>query len=83
MVEVQKNKDITVDTKYDGKRDGKVYLIDEIHTPDSNNYFYADGYERKFNAGEPQKQLSKEFVRQWLIEHNFMDEPGPDNARDY
>lgn len=68
---------ILVDTKYEfGKRDGKVYLIDEIHTPDSSRYFYADGYERKFNAGEPQKQLSKEFVRQWLIEHNFMNEPG-------
>ncbi|WP_434503758.1 phosphoribosylaminoimidazolesuccinocarboxamide synthase [Prevotella sp.] len=68
---------ILVDTKYEfGKRDDKVYLIDEIHTPDSSRYFYADGYERKFNAGEPQKQLSKEFVRQWLIEHNFMNEPG-------
>lgn len=68
---------ILVDTKYEfGKRDGKVYLIDEIHTPDSSRYFYADGYERKLNAGEPQKQLSKEFVRQWLIEHNFMNEPG-------
>ena len=68
---------ILVYTKYEfGKRDGKVYLIDEIHTPDSSRYFYADGYERKFNAGEPQKQLSKEFVRQWLIEHNFMNEPG-------
>ena len=68
---------ILVDTKYEfGKRDGKVYLIDEIHTPDSSRYFYADGYERKFNAGESQKQLSKEFVRQWLIEHDFMNEPG-------
>ena len=68
---------ILVDTKYEfGKYDGKVYLIDEIHTPDSSRYFYAEGYERKFNAGEPQKQLSKEFVRQWLIEHNFMNEPG-------
>lgn len=68
---------ILVDTKYEfGKRDGKVYLIDEIHTPDSSRYFYADGYEEKFEAGEPQKQLSKEFVRQWLIEHNFMNEPG-------
>ena len=68
---------ILVDTKYEfGKRDGKVYLIDEIHTPDSSRYFYADGYEEKFKAGEPQKQLSKEFVRQWLIEHNFMNEPG-------
>lgn len=68
---------ILVDTKYEfGKRDGKVYLIDEIHTPDSSRYFYADGYEEKFTKGEPQKQLSKEFVRQWLIEHNFMNEPG-------
>jgi len=68
---------ILVDTKYEfGKRDGKVYLIDEIHTPDSSRYFYADGYEEKLEKGEPQKQLSKEFVRQWLIEHNFMNEPG-------
>ena len=68
---------ILVDTKYEfGKRNGKVYLIDEIHTPDSSRYFYADGYEERFKKGEPQKQLSKEFVRQWLIEHNFMNEPG-------
>ena len=68
---------ILVDTKYEfGKRDGKLYLIDEIHTPDSSRYFYADGYEERFKKGEPQKQLSKEFVRQWLIEHNFMNEPG-------
>jgi len=68
---------ILVDTKYEfGKRDGKCYLIDEIHTPDSRRYFYADGYEEKLAKGEPQKQLSKEFVRQWLIEHNFMNEPG-------
>ena len=68
---------ILVDTKYEfGKRDGKVYLIDEIHTPDSSRYFYADGYEEKLAKGEPQRQLSKEFVRQWLIEHNFMNEPG-------
>ena len=68
---------ILVDTKYEfGKRDGKVYLIDEIHTPDSSRYFYADSYEEKLAKGEPQKQLSKEFVRQWLIEHNFMNEPG-------
>ena len=68
---------ILVDTKYEfGKRDGKVYLIDEIHTPDSSRYYYADGYEEKFAKGEPQKQLSKEFVRQWLIEHDFMNEPG-------
>ena len=68
---------ILVDTKYEfGKRDGKVFLIDEIHTPDSSRYFYAEGYEEKLAKGEPQRQLSKEFVRQWLIEHNFMNEPG-------
>jgi len=68
---------ILVDTKYEfGKRDGKVILIDEIHTPDSSRYFYADGYEERFAKGEPQRQLSKEFVRQWLIEHNFMNQPG-------
>ena len=68
---------ILVDTKYEfGKRNGKIYLIDEIHTPDSSRYFYANGYEEKFEKGEPQKQLSKEFVRQWLIENNFMNEPG-------
>ena len=68
---------ILVDTKYEfGKCEGKVILIDEIHTPDSSRYFYADGYEEKFAKGEPQRQLSKEFVRQWLIEHNFMNEPG-------
>ncbi len=68
---------ILVDTKYEfGKRDGKVILIDEIHTPDSSRYFYADGYEEKFMKGEPQRQLSKEFVRQWLIAQGFMNEPG-------
>lgn len=68
---------ILVDTKYEfGKRDGKVILIDEIHTPDSSRYFYAEGYEERFNAGKPQKQLSKEFVRQWLIDHNFMGKAG-------
>lgn len=68
---------ILVDTKYEfGKRDGKVYLIDEIHTPDSSRYFYAEGYEEKLAKGEPQRQLSKEFVRQWLISHNFMNKPG-------
>ncbi len=68
---------ILVDTKYEfGKRDGKVYLIDEIHTPDSSRYFYADGYEEKLAKGESQRQLSKEFVRQWLIERGFMNEPG-------
>lgn len=68
---------ILVDTKYEfGKRDGKIYLIDEIHTPDSSRYFYADSYEDNFKKGLAQKQLSKEFVRQWLIENNFMGEPG-------
>lgn len=68
---------ILVDTKYEfGKRDGKVYLIDEIHTPDSSRYFYAEGYEERFENGEPQRQLSKEFVRQWLIEHDFMGNAG-------
>ena len=68
---------ILVDTKYEfGKYDGKVILIDEIHTPDSSRYFYAEGYEEKFEKGEAQKQLSKEFVRQWLIEHNFMNREG-------
>jgi phosphoribosylaminoimidazole-succinocarboxamide synthase len=63
---------ILVDTKYEfGKKDGKIYLIDEIHTPDSSRYFYADGYEERLAAGEQQKQLSKEFVRQWLITNGF------------
>ena len=64
---------ILVDTKYEfGKtKDGKIVLIDEIHTPDSSRYFYADGYEGRQAAGETQKQLSKEFVRQWLISNNF------------
>lgn len=63
---------ILVDTKYEfGIKDGKVYLIDEIHTPDSSRYFYAEGYEERQAKGEAQKQLSKEFVRQWLIEHDF------------
>ena len=68
---------ILVDTKYEfGKKDDKVYLIDEIHTPDSSRYFYAEGYEDKFAQGEPQRQLSKEFVRQWLIERHFMGKEG-------
>ncbi len=68
---------ILVDTKYEfGKREGKVILIDEIHTPDSSRYFYAEGYEERFEKGEPQRQLSKEFVRQWLIDHNFMGKEG-------
>lgn len=68
---------ILVDTKYEfGKRDGQVILIDEIHTPDSSRYFYSDGYQERFEKGEPQRQLSKEFVRQWLIENGFMGRPG-------
>ncbi len=63
---------ILVDTKYEfGKKDGQIYLIDEIHTPDSSRYFYADGYQERFDKGENQKQLSKEFVREWLMENNF------------
>lgn len=63
---------ILVDTKYEfGIRNGEVILIDEIHTPDSSRYFYAEGYQERQDNGEPQKQLSKEFVRQWLIENNF------------
>lgn len=63
---------ILVDTKYEfGIHNGQIYLIDEIHTPDSSRYFYAEGYEERQAKGEPQKQLSKEFVRQWLIENNF------------
>ena len=69
---------ILVDTKYEfGKTpDGKIVLIDEIHTPDSSRYFYMTGYEERQDQGEPQKQLSKEFVRQWLIENNFQGLPG-------
>jgi len=68
---------ILVDTKYEfGKRDGKVILIDEIHTPDSSRYFYADGYAERFEKGLPQRQLSKEFVRQWLIDNGFMGKEG-------
>lgn len=68
---------ILVDTKYEfGKRDGRVILIDEIHTPDSSRYFYADGFEERFEKGEPQRQLSKEFVRQWLIDNGFMGKEG-------
>jgi len=63
---------ILVDTKYEfGKKDGKIYLIDEIHTPDSSRYFYKEGYEERQAAGERQKQLSKEFVREWLMENGF------------
>ena len=78
---------ILVDTKYEfGKRDGRVYLIDEIHTPDSSRYFYAEGYEEKLAKGAPQRQLSKEFLRQWLIARGFMNEPGqtmPDITDEY
>jgi phosphoribosylaminoimidazole-succinocarboxamide synthase len=63
---------ILVDTKYEfGMRNGEVILIDEIHTPDSSRYFYAEGYEERQKNDQPQKQLSKEFVRQWLIENGF------------
>lgn len=68
---------ILVDTKYEfGKKHGKIYLIDEIHTPDSSRYFYSEGYEERLAQGENQKQLSKEFVRQWLIENNFQGKEG-------
>ncbi len=68
---------ILVDTKYEfGKRDGKIYLIDEIHTPDSSRYFYAESYEELFQKGEAQKQLSKEFVREWLMENGFQGKEG-------
>ncbi len=68
---------ILVDTKYEfGKKDGKIYLIDEINTPDSSRYFYSDGYIERLKKGEPQKQLSKEFVRQWLIANNFQGKEG-------
>jgi len=61
-----------VDTKYEfGNQNGHIFLIDEIHTPDSSRYFYADGYEERQEKGEPQKQLSKEFVREWLMENGF------------
>jgi phosphoribosylaminoimidazole-succinocarboxamide synthase len=68
---------ILVDTKYEfGRRNGELVLIDEIHTPDSSRYFYADGYAERQERGEAQKQLSKEFVRQWLLEHQFMGKEG-------
>lgn len=68
---------ILVDTKYEfGKKDGKIYLIDEIHTPDSSRYFYAEGYEERQAKGERQKQLSKEFVREWLMENGFQGRDG-------
>ncbi len=68
---------ILVDTKYEfGKKDGKIYLIDEIHTPDSSRYFYKEGYRERLEKGEAQRQLSKEFVRQWLIENGFQGKDG-------
>lgn len=70
---------ILVDTKYEfGKKDGKIYLIDEIHTPDSSRYFYSDGYLERFEKGEEQKQLSKEFVRKWLMDNGFQGQEGQD-----
>ena len=68
---------ILVDTKYEfGKKDGKIYLIDEIHTPDSSRYFYSEGYQERFDKGEEQKQLSKEFVRKWLMDNGFQGKEG-------
>ncbi len=68
---------ILVDTKYEfGKHDGTIYLIDEIHTPDSSRYFYEEGYMDRFEKGEPQRQLSKEFVREWLMENGFQGKDG-------
>ena len=68
---------ILVDTKYEfGKKDGKIFLIDEIHTPDSSRYFYKEGYLERQENGEPQKQLSKEFVREWLMENGFQGKDG-------
>jgi len=68
---------ILVDTKYEfGKKDGKIYLMDEIHTPDSSRYFYAEGYEERLAKGERQKQLSKEFVREWLMANGFQGQEG-------
>jgi phosphoribosylaminoimidazole-succinocarboxamide synthase len=63
---------ILVDTKYEfGKKEGQIMLIDEIHTPDSSRYYYAEGYQERQQSGERQKQLSKEFVREWLMAHGF------------
>ena len=68
---------ILVDTKYEfGTHDGQIYLMDEIHTPDSSRYFYSEGYEERFAKGEPQRQLSKEFVREWLMENGFQGKEG-------
>jgi len=68
---------ILVDTKYEfGKKTGRIYLIDEIHTPDSSRYFYSDEYLARFERGEEQKQLSKEFVRKWLMDNGFQGQEG-------
>ena len=68
---------ILADTKYEfGKLGDEIYLMDEVHTPDSSRYFYADGFEERQERGERQKQLSKEFVREWLIANNFMGKEG-------
>ena len=68
---------ILVDTKYEfGEKDGQIYLIDEIHTPDSSRYFYEDGYQERLDNNENQKQLSKEFVREWLMENGFQGKEG-------
>ena len=68
---------ILVDTKYEfGKHNGTIYLMDEIHTPDSSRYFYSEGYQERFEKGEAQKQLSKEFVREWLMENGFQGKEG-------
>lgn len=78
---------ILVDTKYEfGKKDGKIFLIDEIHTPDSSRYFYSEGYQERFEKGKEQKQLSKEFVRKWLLENGFNGQEGqnvPEMTDDY
>lgn len=78
---------ILVDTKYEfGLVDGRLILIDEIHTPDSSRYFYAEGYEERLREGKPQKQLSKEFVRQWLLDNGFSGQPGqklPEMTEEY
>jgi phosphoribosylaminoimidazole-succinocarboxamide synthase len=86
--EIAAQKDlILVDTKYEfGKKDGKIYLIDEIHTPDSSRYFYAASYRDLFEKGEEQKQLSKEFVRKWLMENGFQGKEGqqvPEMTEEY
>ncbi len=87
-VEIAAKQDlILVDTKYEfGKKDGEIYLIDEIHTPDSSRYFYAEGYQERLDKGEPQKQLSKEFVREWLMDGGFQGKDGqviPEMTEDF